>query len=555
MNELKIILSLFKPYKYWLFLGGLLGLVTIFSAIGLMSLSGWFISAAAFAGLVPATAGQFNFLLPGAGVRFFAYLRIAGRYGERIVSHDATFRVLAHMRVWFYEKVEPLAPSHFMKKNSSHLLNSMVSDIDALDNLYIRVLMPTLIALLVCLIIFIFFYYFSHQLAWVIVFLMLTSLIFPALLFENLGRSAGKEILKSTEKLREKVIDTLEGLNDLLIFARMDEHKKSIGQANEALLRAQGKMALLSGLASGLMTFLLGITLWVGTFLAIGLYESHKIQGANIALIALCIIAAFEALAPLPLAFQYLGKTRAAAKRLLSVDNNVAVIAFPEISETPLTHYDIEFDQVDFSYGNEINGALRNVSLCIKSGEKIAVVGHTGAGKSTLINLLSRLCELQRGKISLGGIDIRNLTQIQLRSSITHIPQNPFIFNATIRENLLLARPDAGDKQLLKALKLAQLGQFIDMMPKGLDTWCGEFGAQLSGGQCRRMAIARAVLQDAPVLILDEPTEGLDQATARELMNIISEISINKTLIVITHNLGALKNIQRIITMNEGKIV
>ena len=254
-----------------------MALVTVLAAIGLMSLSGWFISAAAFAGLVPATAGQFNYLLPGAGVRLFAYIRIAGRYGERVVSHDATFRVLANLRVWFYTKLEPLAPREFMQKTSSHLLNCMVSDVDALDNLYIRVLMPALVALLTCLIVFIFLYMFGHGLAVVVLILMLSSLLFPALLLEKLGRKTGAELIHATEQLREKIMDTLEGMGDLLIFSALDRQVDSLDQASERLLKAQSRMAHLSGFATGLMTLLLGVTLWTGTLLAIGFISTKAI--------------------------------------------------------------------------------------------------------------------------------------------------------------------------------------------------------------------------------------------------------------------------------------
>ena len=223
--------------------------------------------------------------------------------------------------------------------------------------------------------------------------------------------------------------------------------------------------------------------------------------------------------------------------------------------KVPLTHYDIEFKRVNFSYNNEMKGALRDISLTIRWQEKVAIMGHTGAGKSTLVNLLSRLCAMQSGAITLGDVDIEQLTQEQLRASITHIPQNPFIFNASIRENLLLAQPEATDGQLLEALEQVRLDKFISELPEGLDTWCGEFGAQLSGGQCRRMALARAILHDAPITVLDEPTEGLDQATASEMMQKILQLTEEKTLIIITHNARALPGMQRVITMEEGRMI
>ncbi|MGQ4001714.1 cysteine/glutathione ABC transporter ATP-binding protein/permease CydC [Francisellaceae bacterium CB300] len=548
MRNLIPFIKLFKNQTQWMLIGTLLAWSTILMGIGLMSVSGWFISYTGYLATTSyAVATSFNYFFPSAGVRTFSLGRIVSRYGERILTHEATFKILTDIRVWFYNKLEPLAPAHLFKYKSGDLLSRIINDISALDNLYIRIISPTIVFLLATLSITILFCFFSLTLALcTILALLIIGFIIPAL-SSFLGYKKSYQLNQTANELKTDITEHVNSLAELKIFDLENTHRNKILQTNDSILKQEAKLSIITGLSNALMTLALGLTIIMVTMFAVNLTATGQINGAFIALIFLALMAMFEALMPLPLAYQYLGKTLSASKRILNITNSKPTVTYSEKSAT-INDYNIKFDDISFSY-NDSQNIFENFSLEIQDKEKVALFSPTGAGKSTLINLLARFWNTDKGSITIGSADIKNLSEDTLRESMTIINQSPHIFNTTIRENLLLANQNATDDELYSALENVLLADYVKSLPKGLDTWTGELGRHLSGGQQKRLAVARAFLQHKPILILDEPTEGLDKETERLVFENLSKLMENKTVILITHNVSLLNKLDTIIKL------
>lgn len=548
MKNLIPFIKLFKNQTQWMLLGTLLAWSTILMGIGLMSLSGWFISYTGYLATTSyAIASSFNYFYPAAGVRTFSLGRIVGRYGERILTHEATFKILTDIRVWFYKKLEPLAPSHLYKYKSGDLLSRLVNDISALDNLYIRILSPTVVFLLSTFAIFLLFCFFSVKLAICTALALLTTGFLIPALSSFIAYKKSHKLNEISNELKTDITERVNSLAELKIFDLENAHLEKIKQDNVSLLNQETKLSKINGLGSALMTLSLGLTIIMVTVFAVSLTNNNSINGAFIALIFLGIMAVFEALMPLPLAYQYLGKTLSASKRILNITNAKPNVVYPE-EDIDIKNSNICFDNISFSYVKG-SSVFNSFSLEINQNEKVALFAPTGSGKSTVINLLARFWDTDSGTIKIGGVNVKNLSEEQIRDSMTIINQAPHIFNTTIRENLLIANSNATDDELLQALEQVELKDHVLSLNKGLDTWTGELGRHLSGGQQKRLALARAFLQSKPILILDEPTEGLDKETERVVFDNLCNLMTNKTVIFITHNSKLLDRFDRVVNL------
>ncbi len=552
--ELVPFIQLFREHLKWMVLGTLCGLLAVVSTVGLLALSGWFISAAAYAGLTVATAQLFNFFHPGIGVRLFAIGRTLARYAERIVSHDATFRILQSLRSWFYVHLEPLAPSRLITFRSGDLLNRIVADIEALDNLYLRVLSPSVVALIMSVLVVGFLWLFDPLIAMAAALFLLIAGFCVPLAALRLGEACGQEMTHRISDLRIRIVDDLQGLSELLIFGAHHRHYDAVKQSNRALLKSQLRMSHIRGLSLALITLLSGFAVLIVLYLAVGLVNRNSLDGANMALVTLAVMASFEAVLPLPAAYQYLGRTREAGRRLLEIAHSKPQVIFPDASITVPRQPGVKFENVYFRYNKKDVWALRDIDFQILPGRRVAVIGETGSGKSTLIHLLVRFRDPASGHIRLGDEDICNLSESDLRRYISVVTQQPHMFNATLRDNLLIARPAASNGELFAALESAQLLDFTAGLPDGLDTWIGEAAKLLSGGQARRVAVARAVLHNAPLWVLDEPTKGLDTITEKKMLGAIKELTVGRTLLLITHRLVDLHWMDEIVVLDGGRV-
>lgn len=554
IRAVRPIAQVFARHLPRLGLGTLAGTAAAAAAIGLMSLSGWFISAAAAAGLAPATAYLFNFFLPSIGVRLFAVLRTAARYGERVLTHDATLRVLEDLRVWFYRRIEPLAPSGLWRFRSGDLLNRIVADIDALDHLYLRALSPAAVALLISMLAFFLLAAFDSRSALTLWWLMALAGGGVSVAAAAAAGAAGRRIALSSAELRSHAIEGLQGLAELLVFGAAGPHQERVRRIQSDLIAGQRRMAYIRGASAGAMHLLSGAAVLAALFLGSGLVAAGRLNGDTLALVALASAAAFESVFGLPAAFQFFSRTRAACGRLVEIVAAEPTVGFKETGGAWPARADLAFDAVSFRYRPELPWALDEVSFRVPAGRCMAIVGESGAGKSTLVNLLVRFYDPSSGGILIGGADIRSLSETDLRRMIVVVSQQSHLFCATVRENLLLSKPNAGAAELQAALAAARLDDFVARLPDGLDTWIGEAGRLLSAGQARRLAVARAILRDAPIWVLDEPTEGLDRQTERELVASLQKVTIGRTVLWITHRLVGMEDLDEVLVMENGRV-
>lgn len=536
-------------------LGGLLALLAALAAIGLLSLSGWFIAATAYAGLNVVTAKAFNFFFPSIGVRLFAMLRTGARYGERLASHDATFRILETLRTWSYHRIEPLSPARLAKHHSGDLLTRIITDIDTLDNLYLRVISPSAIAVVVVALLLGFIGHFSPLIALYNAGLFLLAGVGIPIIADITARSSARQLNVRTAKLRTVIVDGIHGLAVLLTCGAYHLHIAQVDRRHRALVRSQQKMSQVTGFSNALMGLLSGIAVAGTLYIGVDAVSDGTLSGPQLVLLALAVMAGFDVVVPLSGAYQYLGQTRKAAGRLRSVTETEPAVTFPDESDPARGGCSIDFDHVSFQYARTSPLILQDISFSIPFGHRTAIMGATGSGKSTLLYLLSRFEDPTQGQIRLGQLNLNRFSEASLRAHICIVDQRAHIFNGSLRDNLHLADPEADEDRLEEALSVVRLMDFVQGLPQGLDTWVGEAGRMLSGGQARRLAIARAALSNAPILTFDEPTEGLDTETAKAMMNNLLNSGRERTIIMVTHRPEAIENMDQVVLMEAGRIV
>ncbi|HLB56727.1 MAG TPA: thiol reductant ABC exporter subunit CydC [Coxiellaceae bacterium] len=540
MNSLLFFTKKLSAYKSELIIGILLSIALSLSSIALLTLSGWFISASAFAGLTIISAAAFNYFIPASMIRLLAFIRILSRYFDRVINHDFTFRILSTLRIWFYEKLIPLTPAQLMQHRSSDLLNRIVHDIDTLDHLYLNVLSPIIVALFLLFTITFFTAYFTIHLASIIFIIFAITLTFIPWITYRKSKVIGKKIQDSTAQLRIQTIDFLQGFVDLLLYVKKEDRLTGIKKANDELMCAQRKLAILKGFTMSMTQLLSGLTIWLILFCGIPLVQNNIITGAELAMIVLLIIATFEQSLSLPFAFLSLGKTKAAADRLLSITEKKPSVTFSH--EAHPTQYDIIFKDVYFTYPGSTNSILNNFNLTIPAKTHLGISGVSGVGKTTIANLLARIWDPTSGEITIGGINLKDFSEANLRQTISFVTQQVHIFNNSVRENIAFVRDNVTNAEIFSVLEKVDMENHIRALPDGLNTIMGEFGKNFSGGQIRRIAIARALLLNSPILILDEPSAGLEDALMQQIWKNCEADFENKTVIVMTHDEKLLKN-------------
>ncbi len=543
--------------RHWpaMALGALLSLLAAMAAIGLLCLSGWFLAASAYAGLNVATAKAFNFFLPSIGVRLFAMTRTLARYGERIVSHDATFRILETLRGWCYGRIEPLVPARLSQYHSGDLLTRIITDIDTLDNLYLRVLSPTAVAMAVMALLVGFMACFNPLIALHTALMLILAGVALPVIADRMARSAARRLNRQTAHLRTHVADGLHGLAALLTCGAHTVFLDRLAQRHQALVQSQRKMSSVTGITAALMSISSGIAVLGTLFIGVQALADKTLSGPHLALLCLAVMAGFEIVGGLPHAYQFLGQTRRAAARLTEVTQLAPAVAYPTTAEPVPTDCQLEFKRVGFSYAGPGQAAVRDLSFQIPLGRRTAIMGPTGAGKSTLLYLLARFEDPTCGEIRLARRPLADYTEETLRRLVCIIDQRAHIFNGTLRDNLLIANPHADEADIRRALDTVRLDNFVDRLPQGPDTWVGEAGRLLSGGQARRLAVARAVLSPAPIWVFDEPTEGLDADTADAMLSGLLNQGRGKTIIMVTHRAEAIDQMDQVILLENGRMV
>ncbi|MCE7946965.1 MAG: thiol reductant ABC exporter subunit CydC [Chloroflexi bacterium CFX4] len=544
MTTLRRLISLLTPYRRWISLSVLLGFLTVASSVGLLATSAWIISRAAERPSIAALS------VAVVGVRFFGITRGVFRYLERLVSHETTFHILAGLRVWFYGKIAPLAPARLMQFRSGDLLSRAIGNIETLQEFYVRAVAPPLVALLIALLMAVFFAAFDLILAITVISFMLATSIGVAWLARRLTRQSGAAALAARSALNANVVDMAQGMADVVAFNAEARQAAKIQADSDALSAAHHQLERVGALQTALISLLINLCA-----LAVLILAAPRTEGIVLATLVLAAIASFEAIAPLPIAAAQLSTHLSAAQSLYAVVDADPVVSDPSQPQPMPSDCTLDVEGLRFRYAEGEPYALDGINFSLPQGRAFAIVGASGGGKTTLVNLLLRFWDYREGQIRLGGVDIRQLAAADVRQRIGVVTQQTYLFNTSIRENLLIAKRDATEGQIIAAAQRAQLHDFIMRLPQGYETRVGEFGVNLSGGERQRLAIARALLKDAPLLVLDEPTANLDAQTERSVLEAIRALMAGRTTLLITHRLVGLDQVDQILVLQSGKIV
>ena len=522
----------------------LLAVATIVTGIGLMSTSGYLISRAAQRPMIV------DLFMITAAVRFFGISRAVVRYFDRLVSHDLTFKILLYMRSKVYRSIDSMSLAWLMGRRPGDLLARLVTDIEALQNAYLRIVSPVITAVLISFLTILALWFFDPLLALATFFFHVLSGIIVPVISVQMAKGRGKADVNTRAGLKVLLVDKIQGLQDVLWLGRKKSTTDEFSGMQQKLDGIQLKNAGASGILEGLSSLFANTGMFTVLILAIPLVMRGEIPGVMLAMLSLGVLSSFEAMQVLGNSFLQLENSVESSRRLFSLtENQTSEKQIPQSQNFP-KNQNLSFRNVSFSYEKE-HITLQNINFEIPASSKTAIVGPTGSGKSTLINLILKFWEPQSGEILLGDTNIMNLDDNQLRSIFTLASQDVFIFNRSFRENLLVANPLATEEVMTD--KLNSVG--LQFLADKLNIETGNQGMKLSGGERQLFSIARSLMKKTPVLILDEPSANLDIDTERRVFDLILERSKDQTLILITHRLLNMEKMDQILVMSKGEIV
>ncbi|MFT7279723.1 MAG: ATP-binding cassette subfamily C protein CydC [Gammaproteobacteria bacterium] len=553
------LLKLCAPHYKAMLLGTFLATITVLANVGLLAISGWFLASMAAAGIAGV---QMNYFTPAGTIRFLAIVRTASRYGERLVTHNATFLLLSEIRTNVFATLSKLNNVDLAMSRSADLVNRLQNDVDALDKFYLNVLLPMLVALLSVPIIMLFMSAYNGNVA-LICFtgIILIGVVIPALLSIKLTKNSHKETQLSAQ-LRSELSDTLTGLRELSIYqARSQQLNKCdelSEQYNQQLFIRHKALAN----SDGLSLLVVQLAMLASIVTIVPLVYASSMVNVELAMLSLFVLASFESVLLLPNAFIELPNVLKAAERLFTLEDKAASTQIEskhvDIDENfSAQNHKLVLNNISYQYGEQT--ALTNISFELMPQQKVAIVGRSGSGKTTLVNLLTGLWPLQQGSITLNNqnsvVDLHSLNNDIRANVINILAQQHHIFDGTLSENLRYAAPNATKEQMIEALALAQLSPWFNELKEGLKTRLGTGGRNVSQGQSRRIAIAQALLKNPTILVLDEPTEGLDNQSKQGVMQAIMHVMNNASVLTITHDPALLAQMDNVVWLEGGKVV
>ncbi|MFI0712604.1 thiol reductant ABC exporter subunit CydD [Streptomyces inhibens] len=532
----------------------LLGSLALGSAVGLMATSGWLISRASQQPPV------LYLMVAVTATRAFGIGRAVFRYAERLVAHDAVFRMLADVRVAVFRRLERLAPAGLKERSRGDLLSRLVADVDAVQDYFLRWLLPVGAAVLVGAGAVGFTGWLLPEAGAILaVGLLLAGAGVPAL-SGALARRAERQLAPARGRLATRVVDVLTGTAELTVAGALTSRTDAVRRADRELTRIASRSAAVAGTGAGLSALLCGLTVAAAAVAGVQAVHAGRLEGLALAVVVLTPLAAFEAVTGLPLAVQYRQRTRRAAERVFEVLDAPAPVQEPATpAAPPKTPFPLVVRDLTARHTGQDRPALDGIGFTLTAGRRLAVVGSSGSGKTTLAQVLLRFLDRESGTYTLDGTDAQTLDGDAVRRLVGLCAQDAHLFDSSLRENLRLARRDrrpaadnAGDLDLWDALGRTRLADWVRDLPDGLDTMVGEHGARLSGGQRQRLALARALLADFPVLVLDEPAEHLDLATADALTADLLAATEGRTTVLITHRLTGLDAVDEVLVLDRG---
>ncbi|MBG9996319.1 thiol reductant ABC exporter subunit CydC [Pseudoalteromonas sp. NZS127_1] len=553
------LLKLCAPHYKAMLLGTFLATITVLANVGLLAISGWFLASMAAAGIAGV---QMNYFTPAGTIRFLAIVRTASRYGERLVTHNATFLLLSEIRTNVFATLSKLNNVDLAMSRSADLVNRLQNDVDALDKFYLNVLLPMLVALLSVPIIMLFMSAYNGNVA-LICFtgIVLIGVVIPALLSAKLTKNSHKETQLSAQ-LRSELSDTLTGLRELSIYQARSQQLNKCDELSEQYNKQLFIRHKALANSDGLSLLVVQLAMLASIVTIVPLVYANTMVNVELAMLSLFVLASFESVLLLPNAFIELPNVLKAAERLFTLedkaassqDKNTIIEADESFSAQNNT---LALNNISYQYGEQT--ALTDVSFELMPQQKVAIVGRSGSGKTTLVNLLTGLWPLQQGSITLNNqnsvVDLHSLNNDIRASVINILAQQHHIFDGTLSENLRYAAPNATKEQMIEALSLAQLSPWFNELKEGLKTRLGTGGRNVSQGQSRRIAIAQALLKSPAILVLDEPTEGLDNQSKQGVMQAIMHVMNNASVLTITHDPALLAQMDNVVWLEDGQIV
>jgi ATP-binding cassette, subfamily C, bacterial CydC len=520
-----------------------LGALALGFGVALMTTAGYLISRAAEQPPILALTTVI------VAVRFFALARPLGRYLERLASHDLVLRALGRTRAAFYERIEPLAPAELEAYRRGDLVSRMVDDVDALQALYLRGVMPSLVGLVVAVACVIACALLIPSAALALAVGLVLGGIAVPLLAGRFARRARSRQAAARGDLTAELVELLRGAPELAAYGREGDALARVRTADRELARLGRADALVAGLADAAGILVAGLTTVAVLAVAVAAHDAGTLDRVLVATLALLALSSFDVVAPLPAAARELSPTLASGRRVLELmDREPSVTDRSDPDVVSNARPVVALEGVTAGYADEAP-VLERFDLRLEPGERVALVGPSGAGKTTVTNLVLRFLDPRDGRVSIGGRDVRDLRQEDVRNTFALAGQEAHVFDSTIRENLRLAWPSASDAELWDALRRARLDEWAASLPDGLDTLVGEDGARLSGGQRQRLVVARALLSTAPVLLLDEPTAHLDPDTAEELVADVLDVADERSVLLITHRPEGLDLCDRVVEL------
>lgn len=534
-------LSVLASRQRRLWLGALLMALTLFSALGLMAVSGWFITATGLTGLLFAAgiAATLDVYVPGGAIRLFAVTRTASRYLERLYNHDTVLRLLADLRTRLFGVLAGLNSHALVSRRASDWLNRLTADIDTLDSLYLRLLAPPAVALLAGATLSGVTALFVPLAGGFLAGVLLLGWLWFTLGQARLGMATSRRHVDELEALRGSVMETLQGLAELDAYGALPHQQRTLEWLEARLHQSQRSLGRWVALGNALQAWLVG-TATLGTlWLSARAFEAGGISGAVMVMLPMAVMAMNEAFGALPAAFTWLGSTRGAAERLNGLTQKSTPRRQTATDTPPDNARTLCLDNVGVRYPGAFQPALSGLSLRLAPGERLAVEGASGAGKSTLTALLGRQLAPSQGTITLGGAPLDTWPQADLRHRVAVLTQQTDLLDDSLATNLRLANTEADDAALWQALEQVALTEWAEKLPQGLGTRVGEGGRQLSGGQARRVALARLYLCDPELVVLDEPFSGVDAPTAQALRQALHRWLSDRTVVYLVHKADA----------------